>query len=616
MYDLSNYITAANHSTEKWISKNYPMVYNDILSYTRDILNLDFKQKLWHYKNHVQHNVQCANTDCNNLVRFKGRWTVGYYKYCCQLCSVNDVEDKKALLNYSRKSKLTKEEKEINSDNKQQLKINRKERILKNKTNMEDKKLYYDTISVEEYKKISVIKSGIYTREEYVKHHMNHIYLLINEYSKNYSDILFEERAYMFLNSIIKKPTCPNCGSDTQFKNKTIGYAHYCSVSCSSIHTSDKALHTFFNKNGVTHQSLLPQNIEKRLNIRIEKIKSHIGSAQFLEYKDDVLKTQCDKCDKTHEIHYDVYSQRVQLDLDWRCCITGYMNGTSNGEQELKDYIKSIYDKLLVYNDRKILNGKEVDIYVPELNLAFEYNGLYWHSELHKDKNYHHDKWLKLKDKDIQLIQIYEDEWIFKQKIVKSRINSLFNISKKIYARKCVIKNVSFSDTKQFLDTNHLQGSVNSSINLGLYYNDELVSIMTFGRPRKGLKYKSDKVVYELYRFCSKLNTVVIGGGSRLFKYFIDNHNEIEEVFSYSALEWSGTVYEKFGMRLENVSNFSYWYIVGKHRISRHQYNKQNLIKMGYDRNKSADDIMKELKIYKIYGAGNKRYVFNNQSLL
>lgn len=121
---------------------------------------------------------------------------------------------------------------------------------------------------------------------------------------------------------------------------------------------------------------------------------------------------------------------------------------------------------------------------------------------------------------------------------------------------------------------------------------------------------KNTKSTYELYRFCSKLNTTVIGSGSKIFSYFIKKYENIDIIYSFSANEWSGGVYEKIGMSYQSETKVSYWYIKGNKRISRHNYNKKNLVKMGYDKNKSEHEILKDLKIYRIYGAGNSKYIW------
>jgi len=86
-----------------------------------------------------------------------------------------------------------------------------------------------------------------------------------------------------------------------------------------------------------------------------------------------------------------------------------YKSNISTYEIEIKNFLKS---KNIEYeiNDRKILKGKEIDIYIPEYNLAIEFNGLYWHSEIYKDKNYHLNKTEECLKNNIQLIHIFEDE--------------------------------------------------------------------------------------------------------------------------------------------------------------------------------------------------------------
>ena len=156
-------------------------------------------------------------------------------------------------------------------------------------------------------------------------------------------------------------------------------------------------------------------------------------------------------------------------------------NSISKMEKELFSFIKSL-GFVCLENDKSILDGKEIDIVIPDKKILIEFNGLYWHSEKFLDKNYHLDKTNKCEELGYQLIHIFEDEWLNKKDIVKSRIKNILGVSKnKIYARKCKIKEVKTKDKTIFLNKNHIQGSVGSVFNMGLYYNEELVSIMTFG---------------------------------------------------------------------------------------------------------------------------------------
>lgn len=329
-----------------------------------------------------------------------------------------------------------------------------------------------------------------------------------------------------------------------------------------------------------------------------------VGIQYFDNYdeKSTIWTFKCDLCTKKHSILDSVLGQRLYLGLNWRNCITN--SSISNTEYDLRIWIQSIYKGTLLCNDRNAISPKEIDIYLPELKIGIEFNGVWYHSEYFKDKSYHHDKWLIAQNNGINLIQIYEDDWKHKKDIIKSRLLHIFGLNKqKIYARKCEIRKVQFKEIKEFLINNHLQGSVNSNINYALYYNNELVSVMTFGKPRKSIG--SNYEGYELYRYCNKKNTRVIGSAGKLFNQFIKDYNKINEVYSFSALDWPGLVYEKIGMKLKTISKISFWWVDCGVRISRHQFNKHNLNKIG----KTEEDI-RSLGMYKIYGPGNKTYLW------
>jgi hypothetical protein len=278
-------------------------------------------------------------------------------------------------------------------------------------------------------------------------------------------------------------------------------------------------------------------------------------------------------------------------------------------EGELKDFIKSLELKF-EENTRKIIPPLELDIYIPSHNIAIEFDGLYWHSELYKDNNYHLNKTNICEEKDIRLIHIFEDEWLYKQDIVKSRLINMFGLtSNKIYGRKTEIKNVSPSESKLFLNNNHIQGNVNAKYKLGLYYNNELVSLMTFGNLRcvLGSKQKDDK--YELVRFCNKLNTNVIGGADKLLKHFVKTHQP-KEIISYADRRWSqGDLYKTLGFSYTHKSKPNYFYIINKRREYRFKYRKNILIKNGFDSNKTEREIMLERGINRIYDCGTIAYI-------
>jgi hypothetical protein len=289
------------------------------------------------------------------------------------------------------------------------------------------------------------------------------------------------------------------------------------------------------------------------------------------------------------------------------CGCPNCSNVISKSENEIKDFITSL-NIPFISNDRKLIYPLEIDIYIQDHNLAIEFDGLYWHSELHKPNNYHVNKTELCQKQGVQLIHIFEDEWLFKKDIVKSRLKNILGLTRdKIYGRKCIIKEVPIKDRDIFLNNNHIQGTVRASINLGLYYNDELVSLMTFNKPRLGIGTSFDG--YELSRFCNKLDTNVVGGASKLLKYFI-KHYRPNEIVSYADRRWSnGNLYETLEFNKLNVNKPNYSYIINMSRKHRFNFRKSFLKKDGFDtKNKTEHKIMLERGIFRIYDCGTITY--------
>ena len=277
-------------------------------------------------------------------------------------------------------------------------------------------------------------------------------------------------------------------------------------------------------------------------------------------------------------------------------------------EGEVKDFINSL-DIDYVENSRKIISPLELDIYIPSHNIAIEFDGLYWHSEEHKPNDYHLNKTKLCIGNGIRLIHIFEDEWLNKKDIVKSRLKNLLGLTpNRIYGRKTQIKDVSAKDSNKFLNFNHIQGNVNSKVKLGLYIDDELVSLMTFGNLRKVLGNKHNDNSYELLRFCNKLETNVIGGADKLLKHFVKNYQP-KKIISYADRRWSqGDLYDKLGFNHIHNSTPNYFYVVNKKREYRFKYRKDVLVKEGYDENKTEKQIMLDRGIYRIYDCGTMSF--------
>ena len=274
-------------------------------------------------------------------------------------------------------------------------------------------------------------------------------------------------------------------------------------------------------------------------------------------------------CPNGHE-HYTYMGNWRRGDRCGKC----NRNSISTPEREIYEFLQDKVDSEVELNTRKVITPRELDIYLPQYNLAVEYNGLRWHSETHGcGKDFHLNKTEACESKGIQLIHIFEDEWLYKRDIVKSMLLSKLGIyDRRLYARQCEMKMVAGCIKDEFLDSNHIQGSCKSSLNIGLYYNDALVTLMTFGRRRI-----SSRVNYEMLRYCTLLNTQVVGGASKLFSY-ITNNTTLDNVISYADRRWSGgNLYDIMGFAYDHTSKPGYYYTKGYNRMSRLRFKKHKL---------------------------------------
>jgi len=323
---------------------------------------------------------------------------------------------------------------------------------------------------------------------------------------------------------------------------------------------------------------------------------------------------ECSKCkEKQYRIPKGIFLNRKYQNIE--TCTTLVPLDRHNKNTSLEIFIQNILNKYNINyetGNRKILNGKELDIYIPDLNIAIECNGILWHSQYtDKNQNYHFEKWNQCMIQGIQLITFWEDQIINNPDMVESILLSKLGIYQtRIGASKCKVGSVPKKIAREFLLENHLQGPVNSLICLGLYYKGDLVSLMTFGKKRRSLGNTNDSADdYELYRYCTKKNWQVIGGTDRLMSHFIKEFNP-SRIISFSSNDISmGKLYENLGFQKSGY-NISYWYIDKKmNRYHRYKYRKSELIKMGYDPKKTEFEItLGEIGLYRIYDSGQTKW--------
>ena len=305
----------------------------------------------------------------------------------------------------------------------------------------------------------------------------------------------------------------------------------------------------------------------RKLNFKIANDPNYI---KYL--KDGISLFKCDTGeDHEFEINIDVYLKRIKYNT-CLCTICNSIGTHQSGKEiNLYNYITSVYEGEIIQNFK--IERKEIDVYLPELKLGFEFNGVYWHSDIYKDKYFHKEKSEFFKDKGIHIFHIWEDDWDSKEVIIKSQIKNLIGKSDKIWARKCEVKEVNdISLVKKFLNENHIQGWVNSKVKIGLFYNSELVSLITFDKFEGRKKMKDTE--WNLNRFCNKSGISVVGGASKLLNFFIKNYSPTR-IISYSDKDWSsGNLYEKLGFKKTYETKPDYKYLVDFKRIHKSNFKK------------------------------------------
>ncbi len=314
-------------------------------------------------------------------------------------------------------------------------------------------------------------------------------------------------------------------------------------------------------------------------------------------------------CPKGH----DYYVSWSNWNQNGSRCVVCKEWGTSKQEKIIVDFVKTLFEDV-VEHDRELIKPLEIDIIIPAKKIAIEYCGLRWHSDEFgkKDNTYHLNKLTRCEENGYSLLTIFEDELVYKKDIIFSRLKNLLTINSTdiIYARNCFIKEIDSKQASMFCTSNHTQGyGSGARVRLGAFYKNELVSVMTFSKPSvaKGSR-NTTGLVWELHRFCSKINYRVIGIASKLLKHFERNY-EWNNIFSYADRRWSsGNVYSKLGFEFSGYTKPNYWYIKGQKRLHR----------FGLRKTKDDPKYLTEWEIRKsqgwdrIWDCGNIRFDKNN----
>lgn len=277
----------------------------------------------------------------------------------------------------------------------------------------------------------------------------------------------------------------------------------------------------------------------------------------------------------------------------------------SKAEKEIFEFISNfVYAEA---NNRKAI-GTELDIFIPSYNLAIEYCGLYWHGEKKRKEyaqNIHEEKYKKCKDRDIRLITIFEDEWVNKPNLVKKKLLNILecNDDKKIYARKCQLKQIPKKEKSNFLNQFHIQGDGPSSINYGLFYNNTLIACIGFNKK---------KDYYILNRYATSCN--VAGGFGKLLTYFERIHSH-PTIVTFADLRWSdGYLFQQCGFAIDEKLKPDYFWCNNTNRWHKRSWKHSNMKQKlkNYDPLLTESENMYAHNYYKIWDCGSMKFIKNN----
>ena len=324
---------------------------------------------------------------------------------------------------------------------------------------------------------------------------------------------------------------------------------------------------------------------------------------------------KCNLCNAEYETWIDNLVKIKKFSNNNNCPNCSNKHGSSIEEKSLYFYLKNE----LKLNVTKIkINNNEIDCYLPDYNIGFEYNGSYWHSVDNKLTNktiYTHFDKLSNVNKDIRLITIFSFQWIYKQNIIKEKILNLLNKlpQKTIRPSKYQILKIKWQEAKDFLNIHHLMGcgeATNKSY--GIYSENKLIAVCTFMPERSGHGRTNNFNTYELNRYCS--NSRCINSLKNIIKKFKEDNVNVTKIISYADLCWTDlrcNIYLKNNFKFLYITQPNYWWCKNDNFLSRYQTQKHklpNLLGDQFNPNESETVNMLKNKWKRVYDCGHAKY--------
>ena len=471
---------------DKYLIKHFQQQYEQLLKQTEFLLNtVQNSERVYCILNNITYRPKCKQ--CENLVNFQ-RISRGYYTYCSSKCNVNDPEiiqkrEETSMKNYGVR-------------NPAQSKVVQ-DRMAE--TNMKRYKSKSPAGNDEIMSKIKKTNKKRHGKEHYFNTQLFKVQCaktLMDKYQvTNPSQMIGHQEKVR--KTSIEKYDCEHFAQSPLVRNKAI-------ETNNKKYDCDNPFQNEDIKNKMKETCIANCGFEfhkQQHTIHREDITKEFIESNFVDNDKKLLLNECCKYFNYSQSH--VYKVLHSLGVD-------YKQSRSHNEEYIFKIVQQYYPSTIP-NPRNIIHPFELDIYIPELKLAIEYDGLYWHStKVGKTKEYHLDKTKLCEEQGIELIHIFENEWKGNQDKLLSLLKNKIKQHEQTYnIDYCIIKEVNNKTKDNFFNTNHIENTSASNLNIGLYCNKELISLMSF----------DDQI---LVRTCNKLNTSITGGFEKLFNYYIN----------------------------------------------------------------------------------------------
>ncbi len=596
----TNGVLITRRITESYFRKNYPELCIEIDGM---FVGLPFNAKLYMLYYNISEIPKCLV--CGGNVKFE-KFSLGFYKHCSKYCvgvdkNVQKTKEDTTMLNYGVKytlqsKTLVKRIRETNLE-KYGNEVPQRTNIIKQKIVDTNIKIYGSHPSKtsenkEKRKHTNMVRYGVENSNQRPEIRNKTKQTNIDRYG-------FENP---MCNEVIKNKT-----KDTNLDR----YGHVCAMQSTEI--KEKIQENNVIKFGCKIPSQneevkkkITKSIGDVLNLKsiefwINKLNLNDGDVEIID--DDITITNHCNIHNKFTIDRSLLKCRTGAGIKNLCTLCNPLSeNVSIKENEVIDFINK---ELGVETTKRRINNSEIDMFIPSHNIGIEFNGLYWHSDKFKSNDYHLNKTNMCENSGIELLHIFEDEWIYQYDIIKSVIKSKLNIFDRIIdSKECEIKMVSSNDCEDFLFNNDIRGHVLSKIKIGLYYENALVSILILNERLNN--------TFEILRYCNLINTKIVGGFNMLMEFFMCKYKpkSIRTVVDRRFSQCEDLVsYGFFNIGIL-APDFYYLKLNKPVKHNKHKFKKSMLIKEGFDKNKTVDKIMKERGFTKIYDSGSILFEF------